>query len=271
MQHLHRHLRSQSAVLSNLTQHRSKFSGSFFHQDEREQTRRAKRQKRRAQKNVLRNWQNFCGNAEWHREDEVHTAAHNQQTLERAETKLLKWLVGQTRTLEATRKQKKGWLKWLKQGGAAQMGRERSRQPERDPHGSRAHFWGSISGASSGGTTFGYTWTEGGSDPHWTYDHEAWSHCSGSSSQHSDRSHGQRQPSRQTAADSARSQSLRLLGLSHSVTLTSVALQEAFRKCALTWHPDRHSGAAKRAAEEKFKEIQAAYQLLKASYMAKTT
>ncbi len=66
-------------------------------------------------------------------------------------------------------------------------------------------------------------------------------------------------------ADSARSKSLRLLGLSHSVTLTSAVLQEAFRRCALTWHPDRHSGAAKRAAEEKFKEVQAAYQLLKAS------
>lgn len=40
-------------------------------QDEREQTRKAKRQKRRAQKHVLRNWQSLCGNAEWSREDEV--------------------------------------------------------------------------------------------------------------------------------------------------------------------------------------------------------
>lgn len=52
------------------------------------------------------------------------------------------------------------------------------------------------------------------------------------------------------------------------MTVTSALLQEAFRKCALTWHPDRHSGAAKHAAEEKFKEVQAAYQLLKANYIA---
>lgn len=56
-----------------------------------------------------------------------------------------------------------------------------------------------------------------------------------------------------------------MLGLSHTVALTSAALQEAFRKCALAWHPDRHPGPLKRAAEEKFKEVQAAYQLLKAS------
>ncbi|BDA40358.1 probable chaperone protein DnaJ at C-terminar half [Coccomyxa sp. Obi] len=280
MQHLHRHLRSQSGLFSILSQHRGKFSGTFFHQDQREQTRRAKRQKRRAQKNVLRNWQSFCGNAEWSREDEVHTFAHSQQALERAEKKLWKWLVGQTRTVEATRMQKKGWLKWLKQGGAAQLGRERSRQPESDPHVFREHYWGPMSGASSGGTAFSYTWTEswnmsggegwgqGGSDAHWTYDYEAWSHRSGSSSGASESTHSRRQPSRQTAADSARSKSLRLLGLSHSVTLTSAVLQEAFRKCALTWHPDRHSGAAKHAAEEKFKEVQAAYQLLKANIIA---
>ena len=133
MQHLHRQLRSQSALLSSLNQHRSKFSGSVFHQvlglnsvafdvfpyddvksrlrgcelvtpttityqgghctvtyvshkdtcmqDEREQLRRAKRQKRRAQKNLLRNWQSFCGSADWRREDEVRVQSPNATAL----------------------------------------------------------------------------------------------------------------------------------------------------------------------------------------------
>jgi DnaJ-class molecular chaperone len=55
-----------------------------------------------------------------------------------------------------------------------------------------------------------------------------------------------------------------VLGLSHTAALTSAVLQEAFRKCALMWHPDRHPGPLKHTAEEKFKEVQAAYQLLKA-------
>lgn len=39
---------------------------------------------------------------------QVHSSADNQQALDRAEKKLWKWLVGQTRTVETTRMQKKG-------------------------------------------------------------------------------------------------------------------------------------------------------------------
>lgn len=65
-------------------------------------------------------------------------------------------------------------------------------------------------------------------------------------------------------ADSARTRSLKVLGLlSHTGALTANVVQEAFRKCALAWHPDRHPGPLKHTAEAKFKEAQAAYQLLK--------
>ncbi|MEK9178611.1 MAG: DnaJ C-terminal domain-containing protein [Patescibacteria group bacterium] len=39
-------------------------------------------------------------------------------------------------------------------------------------------------------------------------------------------------------------------------------LKKAYRKQALEWHPDRHQGADKEAAEKRFKEINEAYQVL---------
>jgi curved DNA-binding protein CbpA len=56
---------------------------------------------------------------------------------------------------------------------------------------------------------------------------------------------------------------LRVLGLSRS-TATPEALKLAFRELAKKWHPDRHPGPSKPAAEAKFKELQQAYQLLSA-------
>lgn len=39
-------------------------------------------------------------------------------------------------------------------------------------------------------------------------------------------------------------------------------IKKAYRKQALEWHPDRHQGADKEAAEKRFKEINEAYQVL---------
>jgi DnaJ-class molecular chaperone len=50
------------------------------------------------------------------------------------------------------------------------------------------------------------------------------------------------------------------LGVSKSAT--EAELKSAYRKKALEWHPDRHQGADKEAAEKKFKEINEAYQVL---------
>ncbi|PIA48632.1 hypothetical protein AQUCO_01400901v1 [Aquilegia coerulea] len=52
------------------------------------------------------------------------------------------------------------------------------------------------------------------------------------------------------------------LGLSASGPLKLEDVKNAYRTCALKWHPDRHQGSSKADAEEKFKHCSAAYQSL---------
>ncbi|KAI3788177.1 hypothetical protein L2E82_00894 [Cichorium intybus] len=52
------------------------------------------------------------------------------------------------------------------------------------------------------------------------------------------------------------------LGLSGSGPLSLEDVKNAYRVCALKWHPDRHNGSSKAVAEEKFKVCSAAYQSL---------
>ncbi|KAG8371857.1 hypothetical protein BUALT_Bualt12G0006600 [Buddleja alternifolia] len=52
------------------------------------------------------------------------------------------------------------------------------------------------------------------------------------------------------------------LGMSASGPLNLEDVKIAYRACALKWHPDRHQGASKVVAEEKFKVCSAAYQSL---------
>lgn len=51
-----------------------------------------------------------------------------------------------------------------------------------------------------------------------------------------------------------------ILGVSK--TATADEIKKAYRKQALEWHPDRHAGSDKEAAEKRFKEINEAYQVL---------
>ncbi|KFK37047.1 hypothetical protein AALP_AA4G205500 [Arabis alpina] len=52
------------------------------------------------------------------------------------------------------------------------------------------------------------------------------------------------------------------LGLSPSGPLSLKDVKHAYRTCALKWHPDRHQGSTKEAAEAKFKLCSVAYQSL---------
>ncbi|KAL3632415.1 hypothetical protein CASFOL_025399 [Castilleja foliolosa] len=52
------------------------------------------------------------------------------------------------------------------------------------------------------------------------------------------------------------------LGLGASGPLKIDDVKNAYRACALKWHPDRHQGSSKAVAEEKFKACSAAYQSL---------
>ncbi len=51
-----------------------------------------------------------------------------------------------------------------------------------------------------------------------------------------------------------------ILGVSKGAS--SDEIKKAYRKQALEWHPDRHQGVDKEAAEKRFKEINEAYQIL---------
>eukprot|EP00884_Botryococcus_braunii_P013725 jgi/Botrbrau1/22353/Bobra.0002s0031.1 len=52
------------------------------------------------------------------------------------------------------------------------------------------------------------------------------------------------------------------LGLGRGEALTLARVQEAFRSTALRWHPDRHAGDGKEAAEARFKAATASYETL---------
>ncbi|KAK1562520.1 hypothetical protein Q3G72_013200 [Acer saccharum] len=62
------------------------------------------------------------------------------------------------------------------------------------------------------------------------------------------------------SSKSAMSSYRQALGLSVSGPLKLEDVKNAYRACALKWHPDRHQGSSKVVAEEKFKLCSQAYQ-----------
>ncbi|CAH2063735.1 unnamed protein product [Thlaspi arvense] len=90
-------------------------------------------------------------------------------------------------------------------------------------------------------------------------------------SNNSERSWGSRQRSDQEDehsstefidSDSEQGSHRQALGLSSSGPLNLEDVKNAYRACALKWHPDRHHVSTKIAAEEKFKLCTVAYQSL---------
>jgi len=63
-------------------------------------------------------------------------------------------------------------------------------------------------------------------------------------------------------ADHTLRRHLNVLGLPAATALDSPAVRQAYLKSAREWHPDRHAGVGKGAAEERFKGIQHAYHSL---------
>jgi DnaJ family protein B protein 4 len=53
-----------------------------------------------------------------------------------------------------------------------------------------------------------------------------------------------------------------ILGLNKADNPSEADIKRAYKKQALKWHPDRNRGTKKEAAEKKFKEINAAYEIL---------
>ncbi|KAM5559048.1 hypothetical protein ABKV19_020605 [Rosa sericea] len=66
----------------------------------------------------------------------------------------------------------------------------------------------------------------------------------------------------ESESDDSESDERLALGLSAAGPLKLEDVKNAYRTCALKWHPDRHQGSSKAAAEEKFKHCSAAYQSL---------
>lgn len=52
-----------------------------------------------------------------------------------------------------------------------------------------------------------------------------------------------------------------ILGISKNAAAEEI--KKAYRRQALKWHPDKHSGSSKKNAEQKFKEINRAYEVLR--------
>jgi DnaJ family protein B protein 4 len=69
-------------------------------------------------------------------------------------------------------------------------------------------------------------------------------------------------------AEQAAKAHMSILGMSSAVGLTSDGLRKAFLKCAVLWHPDKHTGneRTRAHAEERFKQAQTSYTFLQTYY-----
>ncbi|KAF8097798.1 hypothetical protein N665_0280s0002 [Sinapis alba] len=126
----------------------------------------------------------------------------------------------------------------------------------------------------SRGFSFSFTHEEDDESPRWHHRHHS-SRFSNNSNKRSWRSKHHRiyedeeEEDGYTSTESSDSESepnqashRQALGLSPSGPLNLKEVKNAYRTCALKWHPDRHQGSTKEAAEAKFKLCSVAYQSL---------
>ena len=94
---------------------------------DKDQSRRAKRQRRHAEKSLLRNWQVMYHQADFHTQGQDSTKHSHRSSVyeeELSNRQLWRWMVGKTRTTEASHRLKRGvfWPKaCLNNRGAMQL------------------------------------------------------------------------------------------------------------------------------------------------------
>ncbi|KAK3405610.1 uncharacterized protein LOC104425497 [Eucalyptus grandis] len=99
-------------------------------------------------------------------------------------------------------------------------------------------------------------------DPHWWETTSSYSNRNGRYEKWRFSSYDEYDSSSESGEFEAESSNRMALGLSASGPLKLEDVKNAYRACALKWHPDRHHGSSKDVAEEKFKLCSAAYQSL---------
>ncbi|CAL5224951.1 g7721 [Coccomyxa viridis] len=233
---------------------KSSASGAWQAHGNRSQSRRERRIKRQAQNHLLKH---ICSQADWSFQSPCSQAFRASEA-HIPDTQLWHFL---HKGRDTSRRARRGWVKWLKQGGSAQRGREQAR------HSTWSHaHWGERWQEASGKRHSSEEWQSWGRQHRHHFAESFYARFCGYQEpeyprqQTADAGSGQ-DPSCHT--DRMHAKSLRLLGIGTSRGLTSAKLGEAFRACALAWHPDRHVGAYKHAAEARFKEVQAAYTVLR--------
>ncbi|CAA0376319.1 unnamed protein product [Arabidopsis thaliana] len=122
--------------------------------------------------------------------------------------------------------------------------------------------------AFGGSRGFSFSFTHEEDEPRWRHDSSRFSNNSNRSWRSKYRL-DEDEEEEDSTSDSSDSESepnqvshRQALGLSPSGPLNLKDVKHAYRTCALKWHPDRHQGSTKEAAEAKFKLCSVAYQSL---------
>lgn len=180
-----------------------------------------------------------------------------------------------SRTTKQAERVTQAWRQWAAGGGSfdsarfsdAFNGHRAKRKEAREARGDwGGAAWKEFEQHFSSGGFSGFADFSGG----WTSDYESFYYHTESSSSRTGPRVEHPGGSRPAGLSAKVRSSLAVLGLTTSCLPTPATLKQAFHKCAMDHHPDRHASdpVAAAAAESKFKEVQAAFQLLQATVRA---